>query len=617
MADKHSVVFTLEPDLYKAGSPVIITSGAVTGDAGKRLLLNIVFTNVGDKDISTAVIDVYCFGADGEAQKGVSQHKYLGLSVPKGGSFGEGVQVPLPDADAASVKISVTKVFFTDNDIWLNEDDTPFAPMADVTAIPAKEAEDGTFAISSGQLSDNTPEPDKTPSDTPEPEVADAETDVTAPDGSDDTAEAGEPEAETEKHEANADMPEATDADAPVENAQPQTDEDITPEQNKIISLLKNKRFIIAGGAACAVIILAVSLFLIFNKDEPPQVEQVVAETPAPTVRPSSTPEPTPSPTPEPTPEPEAPDMPKSIFTGLDIDEELVGRRPVAVVINNLTRARPQSGIAAADIHYEVLAEGDITRIVSIFHSGTSERIGPVRSARHYFLDFALDHDALFVHHGGSPQGYAAINALGIENLDGMRESCFWRDPIRSVQPGMLEHSSYTSMSGLMEKADAHEYRTELYDGYAPMWDFYDVFTIPEGADMTATVTIPFSTNYASSFVYNEDECIYYRYQRGEPHIDEETDEQLTVANIIIQLASIHLISGDTEGRREVALVTDGEGFLLTGGTYAPIRWKKDSHETPTEWTDERGDRLMLNKGKTWICVFQNSSSVSFDADAD
>jgi len=121
-------------------------------------------------------------------------------------------------------------------------------------------------------------------------------------------------------------------------------------------------------------------------------------------------------------------------LTGLPTEKPVVNCRPVAVVINNHHKALPQSGIGQAAICYEVLAEGNITRIVAVFHDFDAQKIGPVRSARPYLLEFAADYDAIFVHHGGSPRGYDLIEESGIADLDAMRLSePFWRDPERVI----------------------------------------------------------------------------------------------------------------------------------------------------------------------------------------
>lgn len=327
--------------------------------------------------------------------------------------------------------------------------------------------------------------------------------------------------------------------------------------------------------------------------------------------KPSPTPSPTPLLTPVTEPELDLTGLAVNNLTGCYIGEEVAGRRPVAVVINNLRKALPQSGIAQADLYYEVLAEGDITRIVAIFKEFDSQKIGPVRSTRDYFLDFALDNDAVFVHHGGSPGGYSFISSNRINNIDGMRDGqAYWRDPVRVAIQGMYEHSSYTNAEKIMEEIGRKGYRTELKEGYQ-LFDFYDEVSYPGGGTLTNKVTVPFSNSQCPVFVYDYKNNVFKRSQADGSHIDEETGEQLEVTNVIVQQASMKIV--DSEGRRQVKLVADGKGYLITGGQYSAISWKKESHESPTEYFDESGNKLKLNKGKTWICVLQDNAEVIFE----
>lgn len=297
-------------------------------------------------------------------------------------------------------------------------------------------------------------------------------------------------------------------------------------------------------------------------------------------------------------------------LTGLYISEEAAARRPIAVVINNLRKALPQSGLAQADLYYEVLAEGDITRIIAVFKDFNSQKIGPVRSTRDYFLDFALDNDAIFIHHGGSPKGYSFISENKINNIDGMNDwQAFWRDPVRVAIKGMYEHSSYTNAEKILDEIVRKGYRTELKDGYS-LFDFYDELLSPESVPANK-VTIPFSTDYAAEFIYDTEKNVYKRYQAERPHVDEETGEQLEVANIIVQITSMKIV--DNEGRRQVKLITDGNGYLVTAGQYVPITWSKASHTEPTEFFIKNGDKLKVNKGKTWICILQDYSEPKFE----
>lgn len=302
-----------------------------------------------------------------------------------------------------------------------------------------------------------------------------------------------------------------------------------------------------------------------------------------------------------------------SPLTGLYEDEKIILTRPVTVMINNHHKALPQSGIATADIYYEVLAEGEITRIAAVFQNLSAEKIGPVRSARDYFTYFALDNNAVFVHHGGSPTGYSAIKKRGIDDIDGMTaDNAFWRDKNRANKPGMYEHSSYTSGERIIKYCDEHNIFMELDTDYKPMFKFNqeDTEIIGESA---VKIDIPFSYYQLSQFKYDDVKKVYIRFQNDEPHIDDLTDEALEVKNVIVQYANINIIAGDEAGRRNVDLVGSGNGIYFTNGKAEAIKWEKDTYKTPTRWYTENSNELKLNPGKTWICVFSNDESIVYE----
>ncbi|MCL2397786.1 MAG: DUF3048 domain-containing protein, partial [Defluviitaleaceae bacterium] len=218
------------------------------------------------------------------------------------------------------------------------------------------------------------------------------------------------------------------------------------------------------------------------------QIEEVYEPTPTPIPTPVATPRPTPTPVPTPTPIPSSPEgVAVSRLTGLYICEEAARRRPFAVVYNNESRGLPQMGLMQADIIYEVLAEGSITRVIAIFQDFDAEMIGPIRSARHYFTNFALDSGAVFVHHGASTQGYNAIRNLGLDNIDGMRfdGTVFWRDADRRRERG-LEHSSFTSAERLMNVAEQLNLDMVAPD-YLGMFEFFEEPTAPRPENIANT----------------------------------------------------------------------------------------------------------------------------------
>ncbi len=299
----------------------------------------------------------------------------------------------------------------------------------------------------------------------------------------------------------------------------------------------------------------------------------------------------------------------KSLLTGLYIDEDIADKRPFAVTINNLPKALPQSGISQADIYYEVLAEGGITRLVAIFQNADATKLGPVRSARDYFLDFALDNDAIYIHHGGSPQAYANLKDLRINNFDGMKEErFFFRDSERLKQKGMYEHSSYIDAIKFYNTLEQSGYRKE--NSGSSMFRFSDEPVILKSETQANKITLPFSNEQISVYEYDEENNIYNRFQNSQVHIDELTGEQLSVTNVIVQFTDIKVLPSDDAGRREVKLIGEGKGLYITGGKVVEIKWNKESHSSKTVWTDLDGNILKLNPGKTWINVFSKDTQI-------
>jgi len=312
--------------------------------------------------------------------------------------------------------------------------------------------------------------------------------------------------------------------------------------------------------------------------------------------------------------EPEDPG-PRALLTGLPIEEEYLDRRPVAVVINNLHRALPQSGITSADIIYEVLTEGDVSRLVGIFQSEIPDKIGPVRSARVSFLDFAFNHDALFVHHGRSPYADTHIRNTRITNLDGMSlGQVFWRDrnyPYWHTNSGQrpLEHSSYTGWGHIVPHLDSRSIRDYVNDNPAYGLNFGTVQDFP-GAGIANTVVVPFSVPYTRTFIFDAETGVYLVENRDGAVLDADTRQQAAVTNILIQITTKRVTGA--LGQRTIGTVGTGDGFLVVGGYYRPVRWEKDSHTSPMRWYTMDGEPLMLAPGRTWICVFQTTGTVRF-----
>lgn len=394
----------------------------------------------------------------------------------------------------------------------------------------------------------------------------------------------------------------------------------------RFIGKFTKKQLLWAGISSAIVLVLAATAILLWFFRNPPleyiPPPEETASLPAPADDPVAIPDPEPEPGPE--------IIPRSPLSGRPVSPEDLSLRPIAVVINNFSSSLPQSGIAGADLIYEVLAEGDITRMVVFFQKPEAAKIGSVRSVRDYFVDFALDYDAILVHHGGSETGYARIKAQHIDDLDGMQleGSAFWRDPVRVSQKGMYEHSSYTNAERIEAAIAKYSYRREQNEGDHYGFAFYTEEGLFEdavresGADYRPCpeITVPFSRNYTRRFIYDPDEKRYDVFNRSGPHVDEELgngpEAQLHAANILVQYVHMRVIPGDQAGHREVTTTGAGEGLFFTEGGCVPITWERESLTTPTSWFLTEGRPLELNPGLTWICVLQSSVKVQTGDDA-
>lgn len=272
--------------------------------------------------------------------------------------------------------------------------------------------------------------------------------------------------------------------------------------------------------------------------------------------------------------------------------------RPVAVMIDNQgSRVLPQGGISQAQIVYEVLTEANITRFMAFFWGTMPEMIGPVRSSRHYFLDYAMEYDAVYTHVGGSEYAKNDIRRLKIQNIDGLvHGKAFWdiTDNPKNWQ------DTYTSKDRIENQIAALKYRTEPKKSFP--FEYHDDLTIPENGKSAVDIFIKFAkTGMTCQYVYHSETNLYDRFRLNEPHIERNTNEQVKVANIIIAEIPSPLIPGDKEGRRDLKNIGSGEGFYITGGKAVPVKWEKTARDSQTSFTFEDGKPVVLNKGQTWI----------------
>jgi len=302
-------------------------------------------------------------------------------------------------------------------------------------------------------------------------------------------------------------------------------------------------------------------------------------------------------------------------LTGLSTETDLSGQRPVAVMINNIPIACPQVGIAEADVLYECLVEGGLTRLMAVILDYKDIPVlGSVRSSRDYYLDMAQNHDAIYIHAGGSPQAYSEIYARGIDYICGVNmytPNTFYRDPQRQTSMG-YEHSLMTSGSRMVSGISFKKYRTEIKADYTSPFVFDAENCSAKSGSEALHLILYSSAASVAQFIYNRTTDTYYRFQFGDKeHIDAATGEQLNFKNVLILYAPTAAVPGDASGRIAVDTVGTGKGYYVTGGKSIPIVWKKDSRDAVMQLTTESGEQLIMTPGKVFVSYLPTTSMSS------
>ncbi len=297
----------------------------------------------------------------------------------------------------------------------------------------------------------------------------------------------------------------------------------------------------------------------------------------------------------------------RSYLTGKWVDESIGDRRPVAVMLNNIEEAQPMSGVSAADIIYECVVERSITRLMGIFEDyDKQDKIGSVRSCRNYFVYYALELDAIYAHYGQSAYAVSLLEQDFVDNLSGLAGVggiVYYRTSDR-VAP----HNAYASGKGINEGIRRMKYRTEYRDDYKGKFTFADddETIVPDVDAFDAKVIKPGYFINEPWFEYKEEDGKYYRYQYGEPQIDDVNDEQLAVDNLILQYSSWEEV--DDKGYLGFDCHAGGDMIYITKGKAEKGYWiRYDGDQGSVRYYDTEGHEIVVNQGKTWICIIQDT----------
>ncbi len=339
----------------------------------------------------------------------------------------------------------------------------------------------------------------------------------------------------------------------------------------------KTKTYLAITVIVVAVILIGIGLQnLIFKKNQPTNGSQLTTATSTTAV------------------------MWRNVLSGQSVDSSW-SSFPVAVMLDNSYNIRPQAGLGQADIIYEALAESNITRLLAIFDSNVEvEKIGPVRSARPYFMDWAEEYSGLYMHVGGSPQAMSIIKNYHFTNIDqiGMGETYFWRDQKLKAPANVFTSTSNWRRAGEMKEVQKLTATSSL------AWAYQE----PDKNDQTkqADIIINYSVDYYKvEWRYNTLLQAYQRWQNN-TKFDYDTGEQAVAQNVIIQVAPSSLI--DIE-RRSIDTQKGGSVIVLNALGKQTGQWQYVNGRT--RFLSDDGSQIKLVPGKTWVQVVDSLDKVT------
>ena len=289
--------------------------------------------------------------------------------------------------------------------------------------------------------------------------------------------------------------------------------------------------------------------------------------------------------------------------------------RCYAVMINNHPQARAHhAGLQDAYIVYEIIVEGGMTRYMALFKDQTTEKIGSVRSARHYYLDYAMENDCMYVHWGWSPQAQDNISSYKINNINGLtwEGRFFYRDTTLGIS---REHTGFTTMQMLNDAADKMKYNKTSDSKLLLNYTVNKVdLSGMEDATKADKVTIKYSNSVTDTYTYDSDNGYYLRSVNGKEHVDDVTKNQYHFKNIITYQVENHTIGGDNKGRQDIDNVGTGEGYYITNGYAVKIKWSKESRSDKTKYTYLDGKEIDVSDGNTFIQIQPKGQTIKFES---
>ncbi len=287
------------------------------------------------------------------------------------------------------------------------------------------------------------------------------------------------------------------------------------------------------------------------------------------------------------------------------VEVQTEGTRPIAVMVDNITAALPQTGISLADVIYEAETEGGITRLMALFSDPNAiTAIGPVRSVRSQFAELAMAQNAILVNIGSSSYAEDLLNYFGYQNVDGiyLGETAFKFDALRADTAGN-QHAWYTDSTKIA--AGIASYSIPTTGGYYPLFNFSENDTeVIEVGKVASLINFRFSTVAAVEFAYNGETGLYQKNYNGAPQIDVLDNAQLAFDNLFVLFCDVTL---EPDGYVTNFALTQGEGVYINGGKYIDITWQKGDPDDQLKVFGEDGEEITVAQGKSYIAMVAKS----------
>ncbi len=292
---------------------------------------------------------------------------------------------------------------------------------------------------------------------------------------------------------------------------------------------------------------------------------------------------------------------------GMYVKERRANRWPVAVMIDNFPTARPQAGLDRASVVYEALAEGGIPRFMAVFAERGMPMVGPVRSARPYFVQYAMEYTAAFVHAGGSDDAQELLKASHLVNIEGIKGKTA-KYFYRGTRYYNNVHDLFTTGDKLQQYL-ATTRAEKLTPNYRP-WRFINSPSKTKRGKEGQGVTINLGagSSYIIDYRYDPKQNAYLRFTGGKPHLDRITKQHIAVKNVLLLRVPKEKVL-DYKGRLALKTLGSDRGVLFQNGKAITIRWNKRSNRDRTIIRTLNGKEADMVRGSTWITIVPRGHS--------